>query len=86
MFTTAEFNIANDGKTLVTAQLQELIDRCGQNGGGKSGLPHRADPLTAVKLCRVEDGGVLGAVPPVHIGEGVDTKVEEGGSAAAVPL
>lgn len=34
MFSTADFKIANDGKTPATSQLQQLIDRCAAEGGG----------------------------------------------------
>lgn len=34
MYRTCDFGICNDGSQLVTAQLQELIDRCGREGGG----------------------------------------------------
>lgn len=50
---------------------------CSEDQAGEAILLGDSDPLTGIKLCGIENGGVGVASSPLRVSEGVGAKVEE---------
>lgn len=58
----------------------------GQNQESDSGVVEGGRPLPGIEFGRIEEFGVLVALPPFTVGEGIHAEVSEGNEFMALPF